>query len=52
MQCEVADEPVVVMKSQPMKAGNGLEDKTEMSPDQIQDDRRQPKATMGCEGAK
>jgi hypothetical protein len=28
-ECEVADEPVVVMKSQPMKPGNSVEDKTE-----------------------
>jgi len=30
-RCEVADESVVVMKSQPMKAGNSVEDKTEMT---------------------
>lgn len=29
--CEVADEPVVVMKSRPVKAGNSVEDKTEMT---------------------
>ena len=28
--CEVADEPVVVMKSRPVNAGNRWEDKTEM----------------------
>lgn len=27
--CEVADEPVVALKAQPMKASNGVEDKTE-----------------------
>ena len=27
--CEVADEPVVVLNTQPMKASNGVEDKTE-----------------------
>ncbi len=26
--CEVADEPVVVSKARPMKASNGVEDKT------------------------
>ena len=26
--CEVADEPVVVLKARPMKASNGVEDKT------------------------
>ena len=28
MRCEGADEPVVVRKPWPVKAGNGLEDKT------------------------
>lgn len=27
-RCEVADEPVVVIKARPMKASNGVEDKT------------------------
>jgi hypothetical protein len=31
MGCEMADRPVVVSKSEPMKAGNSLEDKTRMS---------------------
>jgi len=31
MLCRVADEPVVVLKSLPVKAGNGVEDKTEMT---------------------
>jgi len=26
MRCEVADEPVVVLKSRPLKPGNGVED--------------------------
>ncbi len=30
-RCEVADESVVVLKSQPMKAGNSVEGKTEMT---------------------
>jgi hypothetical protein len=29
MRCEVADDPVVVKKFRPMKAGNSLEEKTE-----------------------
>ena len=29
-ECEVADEPVVVMKFRPVKAGNSVEGKTEM----------------------
>lgn len=28
MRCEVADDPVVVMKSRPVKPGNGVEGKT------------------------
>ena len=28
MRCEVADDPVVVSKPRPVKAGNSLEDKT------------------------
>ena len=29
MRCEVADEPVLVLKSRPVKPGNGMEEKTE-----------------------
>ena len=28
VRCEVADEPVVVSKARPVKASNGVEDKT------------------------
>jgi len=31
MQCEVADESVVVMKFRPVKPGNSVEDKTGMT---------------------
>ncbi len=31
MTCRVADEPVVVMKSRPVKPGNSVEDKTGMT---------------------
>ncbi len=31
-QCEVADEPVVVLKFRPVKAGNSVEDKTRTIP--------------------
>jgi hypothetical protein len=31
MWCEVADDPVVVSKSRPVKAGNSLEEKTAMT---------------------
>ena len=30
-ECEVADEPVVVLKARPMKASNGVEDKTKLT---------------------
>jgi len=30
-ECEVADEPVVVSKFRPVKASNGVEDKTGMT---------------------
>ena len=30
-ECEVADEPVVVIKFRPVKASNGVEDKTGMT---------------------
>jgi len=52
MRCEVADEPVVAMKSRPMKAGNSVEGKTGMSSDRIQSGHAQPKAGVGCEGGK
>ena len=52
MWCEVADDPVVVMKSRPMKAGNGVEEKTETNLDLVRGDRRRPKAASGCEGVK
>lgn len=35
MLCRVADEPVVVLKSPPVKAGNGVEDKTETTHSQV-----------------
>jgi hypothetical protein len=31
MHCGMADESVVVIKSRPLKAGNSMEDKTEMT---------------------
>lgn len=31
ISCKVADDPVVVMKFRPVKAGNSVEDKTEMT---------------------
>jgi len=52
MQCKVADDPVVVMKSRPMKASNGVEGKTGMNLGEIRGGRRRPKAASGCEGVK
>ena len=58
--CEVADEPVVVSKSRPVKAGNSLEDKTVTTSDKanVGNSRefRWTTATqtviVGCEGGK
>jgi len=52
MRCEVADEPVVVTKSRPMKASNGVEGKTGMNLGRVRGDRCRPKAASGCEGVK
>ena len=52
MRCEVADDPVVVMKSRPMKAGNGVEGKTGTNLGEIRGDRHRPKAAPRCEGVK
>ncbi len=48
----MADDSVVVMKSQPVKAGNSLEDKTEMILDLIQEAVIAQKAVNRCEGMK
>ena len=52
MRCEVADEPVVVMKSRPVKPGNGVEDKTEMTRWRLAWGPTGSKALMACEGVK
>lgn len=52
MSCRVADEPVVAMKSRPMKPGNSVEDKTGMIVSRVWWDRGESKAVMGCEGVK
>ena len=52
IQCRVADEPVVVMKFRPMKAREGVEDKTETTCCLIGRVGRWPKASAGCEGGK
>ena len=50
--CEVADEPVVVMKSRPMNAGNRREDKTEMMASGGLVRLIASKVRSGCEGVK
>ena len=52
MTCRVADEPVVVMKSRPVKPGNSVEGKTGMTASRVWWDRGEPKAVTGCEGVK
>ena len=52
MTCRVADEPVVVMKSRPVKPGNSVEDKTGMTASTVWWTCGEPKATTGCEGVK
>ena len=48
----MADEPVVVMKFQPVKAGNRAEDKTETIMDGGSMSLWQSKAAARCEGVK
>lgn len=50
--CEVADAPVVVMKFRPMKAGNRLEEKTEMIMEGASITVIQPNAVTRGEGVK
>ena len=60
MWCEVADDPVVVSKSRPVKPGNRVEDKTAMTSDAPRGDstgigsgeRRIAKSVRRCEGVK
>lgn len=52
MTCRVADEPVVVMKSRPVKPGNSVEGKTGMTASMVWWDRGESKAVTGCEGVK
>jgi hypothetical protein len=51
-RCKVADESVVVMKSRPEKAGNGLEEKTGTTRGFVRGGRQAPKALTSCEGRK
>jgi len=50
MWCEVADDPVVVSKSRPVKAGNSLEDKTAMMSDGVPASVGWPKASVIAKG--
>lgn len=52
MRCEVADEPIVVLKLQPMKPGNGVEGKTEVTRRQVRGEKAQAKSGVFCEGVK
>ncbi len=49
-RCEVADDPVVVSKSRPMKPGNRVEDKTVMTSGLVQAGGRLPKAWVVAKG--
>jgi len=51
-ECEVADEPVVVMKFRPVKAGNRLEDKTGTMASGGFASHNTSKVCDGCEGVK
>jgi len=50
--CRVADEPVVVLKFPPVKPGNGVEDKTEMTCGQVRRGCRKAKSVGSCKGGK
>ena len=52
MACEVADEPVVVKKFRPMKAGNCVEDKTGMTAVGDTAGCQSSKVADQCEGVK
>ena len=52
MRCEVADEPVVVKKSRPVKPGNSVEDKTEMTRWLVHLGVSMAKSLTTCEGVK
>ena len=48
--CEVADEPVVVLKFRPVKAGNSLEEKTGMTRHRVVGGRCVSKAASVAKG--
>jgi hypothetical protein len=49
-RCEVADDPVVVSKSRPMKPGNRVEEKTATTSGLVQAGGRSPKAPTVAKG--
>jgi len=51
-ECEVADDPVVVLKSRPVKASNGVEDKTKTTVSGDLTGLRLSKGDIKCEGVK
>ena len=51
-ECEVADDPVVVLKSRPVKASNGVEDKTKTTANGDLAGLRSSKEAAQCEGVK
>ena len=48
----MADEPVVVLKSRPVKASNGVEDKTKTTADGDSAGLLPSKGVVKCEGVK
>lgn len=52
MRCGVSDEPIVVMKSRPVKPGNGVEEKTEMTRWLVCLGAGMAKSPPACEGVK
>jgi hypothetical protein len=52
MHCRMADDSVVVIKFRPMKASNGVEEKTGMTLYLLQWGMRDAKSAHTCEGMK
>jgi hypothetical protein len=52
MRCRMTDDSVVVIKFRPMKASNGVEEKTGMTLYLLQWGTRDAKSTCACEGMK
>jgi hypothetical protein len=52
MRCEVAEDSVVVLKSRPVKPGNGVEEKTRTTHGLFMGAVGDAKSAGGCEGMK